>query len=468
MNSINALKMTAVLMVGVGIGAGIAFTPNNFLSRGSEVQVMEPVMEPEQEIKPLFYRSPMNPNITSPVPAKGPMGMDYLPVYADKSKAKESAATVTIDPVVMQNMGVRTALAKRMPMSRTIRALGKIGFNEEGMVRIHPRVDGWVENMWANKEGQIVKKNDLLLSIYSPQILATQQEYILALNNLEALKESPVSGIKKTATELVNISRQRLVLLDVSDDQIREIERTKNTREYIKLHAKHEGTIIRIGSRAGQFVTPKTELYMMANLNTVWVNADIFEFELPWLKLGDEVEMTTASVPGRLFKGIVNYIYPYGEPNTRTVKVRLVFDNAEGLLRPEMFARVNIQAQMTKSNLVIPVAAVLRSGDTPQVFVALGGGAFEPRAVTLGLESNGNVAILEGVKAGEEVVVSAQFLLDSESKLNEATLKMMKSSDQQTGRVSLEPHDNKPAENVVNDLKGVGENVGVRTGVQHD
>ena len=372
----------------------------------------------------LFYRSPMNPSVTSPVPAKDSMGMDYVPVYAD-NEASKVVGTVKIDPVVVQNIGVRTAIAKQTPISRTIRAVGRVDFDEERMSRLHPKVEGWVEEMRVDKTGQAVAKDDILLSIYSPKLVSTQQEYLLSLNNLSTLSKSPFDEIRTGAEELVKSSRERLQLLDVPEHQIQELERTRSIQKKLHIHSPVNGTVIRIGSRQGQFVTPKTELYMMVDLNQVWVYADIYEYELPWVKLGDEVEMTLVSVPGKIFKGFVSYIYPYAESKTRTTKVRFIFDNSELLLRPDMFAKVIIHSDPLEDAVVIPAEAIIRSGDRTQVFVVRGSGKFEPRIVTLGIESDGQVAVLAGVDAGEEVVTSAQFLVDSESKLREATAKMM-------------------------------------------
>lgn len=374
--------------------------------------------------KILFYRSAMNPSVTSPVPSKDSMGMDYVPVYAD-NEASEVVGTVKIDPVVVQNIGVRTAIAKQTSISRTIRAVGRVDFNEERMSRLHPKVEGWIKELRVDKTGQSVTKNDVLLSIYSPKLVSTQQEYLLALNNLSTLGNSRFDEIRKGAEELVKSSRERLQFLDVSEHQIRELERTRSIQKNLHIHSLVDGTVIRIGAREGQFVTPKTELYMMVDLSQVWIYADVYEYELPWVKLGDEVEMTLASVPGKTFKGSVSYIYPYAQSKTRTTKVRLVFDNSELLLRPDMFAEIKIQADTLEDVVVIPAEAVIRSGDSTQVFLVRAPGKFEPRIVTLGIESGGKIAILAGVEAGDEVVTSAQFLVDSESKLREATAKMM-------------------------------------------
>jgi len=380
--------------------------------------------QPSSAKEILFYRSPMNPSVTSPVPAKDSMGMDYVPVYAD-NEASKVVGTVKIDPVVVQNIGVRTAIAKQTSISRTIRAVGRVDFDEERMARLHPKVEGWIEEIRVDKTGQGVAKDDILLSIYSPKLVSTQQEYLLALNNLSALSKSQFDEIRQGAEDLVKSSRERLELLDVPEHQIQELEKTRKVKKSLHIHSPVAGTVIRIGSRQGQFVTPKTELYMMVDLSQVWVYADVYDYELPWVKMGDEVEMTLASVPDKTFKGSLAYIYPYAESKTRTTKVRLIFDNRDLLLRPDMFAEVSIQSDTLDNAIVVPAESIIRSGGRTQVFVVRDPGKFEPRTVKLGIESNGQVALLEGVAVGEEVVTSAQFLVDSESKLREATAKMM-------------------------------------------
>jgi len=390
-----------------------------------------PVFEEEkpQQGKILFYRNPMNPEITSPVPAKDSMGMDYLPVYAEDSAATgEPAGSVKIDAVTVQNMGVRTAVAKKTMLSHVVRAVGRVDYDEERIVRLHPKTEGWIETLRVDKTGERVKKDEDLLSIYSPQLVATQQEYILALNNLKVLEKSPIEDIRRGAEELVNSSRERLKLLDVPAHQLHDLTHNHNIKKSLHIHTPTDGIVMQIGAREGQYVTPETELYMIADLSKVWVYADIYEYELPWVKVGDPVEMQLAGIPGRTFNGHLAFIYPYAEAKTRTIKVRLVFDNAELLLKPELFAEVTIYAGKQANAVVIPSEAVIRSGAKTQVFVVRGAGKFEPRLITTGLASNGDIAVLDGLKEGEEVVTSAQFLIDSESKLHEATAKMMEPS----------------------------------------
>ena len=376
--------------------------------------------------KPLFYRNPMNPDVTSPVPAKDSMGMDYIAVYAeDSAHQKEVTGTVTIDTDTVQTIGVRSAIARTETLSHIIRTVGRVAYDEEKLVRLHPKTEGWIEKMRVDKTGEWVKKNDDLLSIYSPQLVASQQEYILALNNLKALENSPFKDIRTGAEELLKSSLQRLKLLDVPAHQLHELTHSQKARKSLHIHTPADGIVMNIGAREGQYVTPATEIYMIADLTKVWVYAAIYEYELPWVEEGDSVEMHLAGVPGRVFKGHLAYIYPYAEAKTRTIKVRMVFDNAELLLKPEMFAEVTIHAGKKINSVTIPAEAVIRSGARNQVFIVRSPGKFEPRLVKLGLASEGKVAVLEGVKDGDKVVTSAQFLIDSESKLREATSKML-------------------------------------------
>lgn len=417
-----SILLTAAIMLGVGVGIGYWFLPALPQLSGQAVTTKEGTSSSKEV---LFYRSPMNPSVTSPVPAKDSMGMDYIAVYADNTKSTEKMGTVEIDPVVVQNIGVRTAIAKEESLSRTIRAVGRVDFDEERIARLHPKVEGWIEDVFVDKTGDTVKVGDMLVNIYSPKLVSTQQEYLLALNSFAVLRESPFDDVRKGAKALVRSSRRRLELLDVPEHQIVELEKTRKIKRNLHIHTTVDGTVIRIGSRKGQYVTPKTELYMVVDLSQVWVYAEIYEYELPWIKIGDKVEMTLASVPGKTFIGTLAYIYPYAESKTRTTKVRLVFDNKDLLLRPEMFAEVNIHSDVQRDVVVIPAEAIIRSGNSEQVFIVKGQGKYEPRSVRLGNESHGKVAVLSGLRPGEEVVTSAQFLIDSESKLREATEKMI-------------------------------------------
>lgn len=423
MNKLNILIICVALVLGAAAGYWFA------LEQGHKEDTMSMAMEQQKERKPLFYRNPMNPDVTSAEPAKDSMGMDYIPVYADNdSDSREPAGTVKIDPVTEQNIGVRTAVVKKQILSRIIRTVGRVDYNEEMMARLHPKTEGWIEKLYIDKTGEQVRKDTILLNIYSPQLVTSQQEYLLALDSLQKLKDSPYEDISRGAEEMVRTSRERLELLDVPEHQIRDLEKNRKIKKNLHIHSPFKGIVLKIGAREGQYVTPKTELYMLANLSIVWVYADIYEDELPWVQVGDEVNIQLTGIPGRTFTGRLTYIYPYAEAKTRTVKVRLEFDNKEQLLKPAMYANVTIHAQSQTDAVVIPSEAIVRTGMREQVFVVRAPGKFEPREVKLGVSSRGLVQILEGVEVGEVVVTSSQFLIDSESKLREATAKMLESA----------------------------------------
>ena len=411
------LTIAAILLLVAGVTAGY------WLARSTPVDTST-ASPAEPERVPLYYRHPMNPTVTSPVPAKGSMSMDYIPVYASEAGTDELAGTVSIDPVVQQNIGVRTAKAELASLSHTVRAVGRIGYDETRITKLHPKIEGWIEELFVDTTGEQVEKDTILLSLYSPRLVASQREYVLALKNNETLKNSPVEDIRRGAEELVQSSRTRLELFDVPEHQIRELEASLAPQKTLHIHSPAAGIVTRIGAREGQHVSPATELYVIADLSRVWAYAHIFEYELPWVKVGDEAQMTLAARPGQVFHGQVAYIYPYAESKTRTVKVRIEFDNPSLALKPETFVEITVQASKQESVTVIPSEAVVRSGSEAQVFVVRSPGKFEPRKVELGLQSGGRVIVLKGVVPGEEIVTSAQFLIDSESKLREAAAKM--------------------------------------------
>jgi len=419
MNKQTLIVASSMLILGLGIGYWFA------TQHAQEHSSM--ASKPTQEKKALFYRNPMNPAITSPVAAKDNMGMDYIAVYADDhgNDSAAPAGTVRINATMVQNMGVRTTQAKSKTLSRTIRTVGRVTYDEERVARLHPKYDGWIEKMMIDKTGEPVHKGSMLMSIYSPQLVATQEEYLLALNNAETLKDSPFDDIRKGATSLLKSAHDRLQLLDVPEHQIKALEKTREVTKGLHIHSPFDGIVMNIGARDGQRITPETELYMIADLSRVWVIVDLYEDDLPWVREGDEAAMTVAGIPGRTFRGKVSFIYPYLEAKTRTVKMRLVFDNPELALKPDMFANVTVKAGKQINAIVVPSEAIVRTGEQTQVFVQRDTGKYEPRKVVLGIDSEGEAQIIKGLEAGETVVTSSQFLIDSESKLKEATAKMM-------------------------------------------
>ncbi|MCF6325049.1 MAG: efflux RND transporter periplasmic adaptor subunit [Gammaproteobacteria bacterium] len=418
-NQINLMAMSVALVVGLGGGY--------LLFGGAEPQPGSST--PNQTVaerKPLFYRNAMNPTVTSPIPARDNMGMDYIPIYADDLGDNDApAGTVKIDAATVQNIGVRTAIAEEGPLSRTVRAVGRVDFDETQLAKIYPKIDGWVETLAVDKTGAQVKKGDVLLSIYSPQLVASQEEYLLALKNRRTLAQSPLEDIRRGAESLVKSARLRLELLDMPEHQIEALEQSGEIYRATHIHSPFNGVVIKMGVQAGQYVTRKSQLYQVADLSRVWVYAEVFEFELPWINENDPAQITVEGVPGREFHGHISYIYPYLDRKARTARVRLEFDNRDGALLPEMFANVILKSARSEPAVLVPAQAVVRSGTRKHVFVVREPGKFEPREVVVGVTSEGRSQILEGIKAGEEVVISAQFLIDSESSLREATAKMM-------------------------------------------
>jgi Cu(I)/Ag(I) efflux system membrane fusion protein len=414
-NRNNLLVAGIVIALFVGIGGGYWFANSR----------MPVVSAPSTAVQqtPLFYRNPMNPEVTSPVPAKDQMGMDYIPVFADGDQDAPQG-TVSIDPVTVQNMGVRTAIAELQTLAREIHTVGRVDYDEQRIARLHPKTQGWIEELRIGTTGASIDDDEILLSIYSPQLVSSQQEYLLALKNFETLSNSPFEDVRRGANDLAESSLDRLRLFDVPEHQIDMLKETREVMKLLHIHSPAKGIVINVGAREGQFVTPQSELYMIADLSRVWVFVDVFEEELPWVNVGDEAEMRVTAVPGKIFRGKLTYIYPYAESRTRTIKARLEFDNSDLLLKPDMFADVTIQASPQQNAIVVPSEAVIRSGLREQVFLVRAPGKFEPREVEVGLSGGGLTEIRSGLEAGDEVVVSAQFLIDSESKLREAAAKM--------------------------------------------
>ncbi|HXH71334.1 MAG TPA: efflux RND transporter periplasmic adaptor subunit [Mariprofundaceae bacterium] len=434
------MNRTTWIVTIAALAAGLA--GGYFLAGGKTPQNSSGVTGSNAEKKILFYRNPMNPAITSPVPAKDEMGMDYIPVYAGGSSGNEPAGTVKIDPTTEQDIGVRLSKAVERNLSRTITTVGRITFDESRLVTLHPKVEGWINKLFVDTTGESVQQNTMLLSLYSPQLVATEEEYLLALSNWEQLKSSPYPDIRDGARRLLDSSLDRLRFFDVPEHQIRELQKTHHVMKYLHIHAPAAGVVTRIGVREGAHVTPASELYQIADLSHVWVLADLYEYEIGWVRTGDAATLHIDSLPGHDFRGRITYIYPYLDPQTRTNKVRIEFDNPDGLLKPDMFGDVTIAASSRKPGVYVPREAVLVTGKREHLFVRTAPGRFEPRDVRTGAAADGMVEILSGVKAGEEVVSSGQFLIDSESSIREAAAKMQEpSAGESKGTAASRPQD---------------------------
>jgi RND family efflux transporter MFP subunit len=384
---------------------------------------------PKKERKIKYWVSPMDPGYVRDQPGKAPCGMDLVPVYEDEPGQTQEGA-IAVDPRTLQSMGVRTAKAEVRDLSRTIRAVGRITYDERRLTVVTTKISGWVERLYVKAGGDPVRRGQNLISLYSPELVTTQEEYLLALRHLKSLEKSGLPEYREAARRLVQAARQRLKYWDIPESQIAALERSGAVHKTLTLVSPVSGIVIKRQVTQGMMVQAGMPLLEVADLTTVWVEADVYEYELPWVKVGQQAHITLSYLPGETFHGAVQYIYPYLKEATRTARVRLSVPNPALKLKPEMFAQVEIVSSLKEPTVVVPAEAVLDTGEKQHVFVALGGGRFEPRPVKVGVRGgDGLIQVLSGLQAGEEVVTSAQFLLDSESRFREAIAQMLKAGD---------------------------------------
>lgn len=379
------------------------------------------VGKPEHKI--ILYRSPMGTGETSAVPRKDGMGMDFVPVYADEETASpgeagssvevKGLAGVKIDAQRQQLIGLRTAEVTRGPISGDWRTVGRVAVDETRVRKINVKVDGFVEKLYVDYIGKLVHRGDALFSLYSPDLLSAEQEYLLALRTRQELSASPAGE------DLVASARRRLELWDIPQSEIDSLEQTQTPHRTLTLRSPVSGVVTAKNIVQGSRLTMGETPFEITDLSEVWVLADAHESDLPRVRLGTPVTLKLEAVPDRVFTGKVRFIEPVLEPKTRTVKVRLAFANPRGELRPEMFGEVVFHSR-PHQGLRVPLDSVIDSGDRKVVFVALGDGRFEPREVKAGDMAGDLVEVTQGVLEGESVVDRASFLVDSESQLKAA------------------------------------------------
>jgi Cu(I)/Ag(I) efflux system membrane fusion protein/cobalt-zinc-cadmium efflux system membrane fusion protein len=354
------------------------------------------------------------------------MGMDLVPVYEEQGGEKEPSSTIRIDPVTLQNMGVRTVQVEKKSLAREIRAFGSITYDETRVYTVNTKFNGWIEQIFVNFVGDTLKKGQPLFAIYSPELVTAQEEYLLARKQYLQVRDSDYDDIREGALRLLEASRKRLENWDLTDGQIRHLSKTGQAQNTVTVFSPTSGVVFRKNAFEGHYVKAGEHQYEIADLSTVWVDVDVYESELPWVRKGMPAVMELSYVPGRRFSGEVLYVYPYLDTKTRTAKLRLAFPNPDLELKPGMYANVYLNPTVSEATLVVPQEAVIDSGTRKLVFVALGNGRYQPREVIVGVEGDNNhYQILEGLREGEEVVISAQFMLDSESRLREAIQKML-------------------------------------------
>jgi Cu(I)/Ag(I) efflux system membrane fusion protein len=356
-----------------------------------------------------YYKSTMALGEISQTPRKDSMGMDMVPVY--EGEAADSA-TITIDPVTIQTMGVRLGEVTSGPLRRRIRTVGVVDFDETALTDITTKFKGWIEKLHVDATGREVRKGEPLFDVYAPEVYNAQLEY--------------ASLVRSGNVPLARTTLERLALLDLPADQLQALTRSGEAAKVITMRSPANGVVIEKNAVRGMMFEPGMNLFRLADLSLVWIKAQIFEQDLPFVRLGQEAKATIPSLPGQTFAGRVTFLYPTLDPKTRTAQIRMEFHNPGLRLKPGMFATVEIGSELAAAATLVPESAVLRSGDKTTVFLAREGGKFDPREVSLGARDTfGSYQVLHGLAPGDRVVTSAQFMLDSESQLREAIQKML-------------------------------------------
>lgn len=394
------------------------------------IPVYEDEAEPvKKERKVLFYRHPMNPQVTSPTPQKDEMGMDYVPVYEEEGAEAETPGTVRITPEKIQKIGVKSEEAKIRTLRRIVRTVGRIEPVENKVYNINTKVAGWVEKLYVNRTDLMVHPDEPLLEIYSPDLVATQQEYILAMKNLEKVKNSLYPDIKKGADSLAQAARQRLKYWDISDEQIKKLEEDGAITRTMTIYAPAHGGVTEKMVVQGQKIEAGEPLFRIIDHSVVWVYGEVYEYEIPYIKAGQDALLSPSYSTSDIYRGKIEHIYshlgsiryvPESGTEVRTAKIRFELPNPEHKLKLGMYMNIELAVDAAANAVTVPDSAVIDTGARQVVFVDMGEGRFAPREVKIGASGEGYYHIVSGVRAGEKVVTSANFLIDSESSFRAA------------------------------------------------
>ncbi|MBM4278264.1 MAG: efflux RND transporter periplasmic adaptor subunit [Deltaproteobacteria bacterium] len=326
---------------------------------------------------------------------------------------------VQISPERQQLIGVKIGKVEMRPLEKIIRTVGRVDYDERKVVTVSPKIGGWIEDLYVDFTGRFVRQGEPLLTIYSPELVSTQEEYLIALGARKDLVKSPFAEVAASGNSLAESARRRLKLWDISDDQIKALEESGQAKKTLTLYSPFSGFVLEKMAFKGMSLMPGMALFKLADLSTVWLYADIYEYELPFIRLGQQAAIQLSYLQGETFTGKAIYIYPSLDPNTRTAKVRFEFPNPDGKLKPEMYGNVEIKVHLGQ-RLVVAEGAIIDTGLRQMAIVDKGNGYFEPREVKVGAKVDHYYEILKGLKAGESVVTSANFLIDSESRFKEA------------------------------------------------
>ncbi|CAE6918178.1 Belongs to the membrane fusion protein (MFP) (TC 8.A.1) family [Vibrio sp. B1REV9] len=396
------MKTLQVATIALIVGGALGFGANHFLAGSTHDMSAMGGESATSSNDPLYWVAPMDLNYKRDKPGKSPMGMDLIPVYAeDLSGEQNKPGTVTIDPSVENNLGVKTAKVTLEKLSPRIETVGYIAFDESLLWQTNVRVAGWVEKLYINAVGEKVKKGDVLFTLYSPELVKAQEELLNAYRTGR-------NGLVKGATE-------RLVTLGVDRGQIKSITRSGKASQTIEIKAPADGVIASLNVREGGYLSPAQAAISAGPLDNVWVDAEVFERQAHWMKAGSQATMTLDAIPGNEWQGVVDYVYPILDPKTRTLRVRLKFPNQNGALKPNMFANIALQPVTEDAVLTIPKSSVIRSGGMTRVVLAEGDGKYRSARIEVGREAGEQIEVLQGLKQDDKIVTSSHFMLDSES-----------------------------------------------------
>lgn len=414
-----ALKTVLITtLLAAGVAAGYWWGARHSSGTGAPHQPVTAAPADAGKKKILYYRNPMGLPDTSAVPKKDPMGMDYVPVYED-AEAESPGTQIRISTEKVQKLGVRTEPAALRDLTRTVRAVGTLQIDERRVNTVAPKFEGWIERLHVNTIGQPVARGQPLMEVYSPDLVTAQQEYLIAAKGVEAVKDGSPE-IQASMRQLMAGALERLRNWDISDRELEALQSQGTLRRTVTLRSPVSGVVVEKPALKGMRFMPGEALYQISDLSGLWLLADIFEQDLGLVQPGQAAKITVNAFPGKTFSGKVAFFYPTVAAETRTGKVRIELANPGGLLKPSMFASVELAAGPRRKVLAVPTSAVIDSGVRRIVLVELGEGRFEPREVKTGAQADDHFEILEGVKEGERVVVAANFLIDAESNLKAA------------------------------------------------
>ncbi len=424
------LIVAAALTIGAGLGYGASML-------GDVPETRTPEQSGEKDVS--YWVAPMDPNYRRDEPGKSPMGMDLIPIY-DDGEAGDDPNALKISAAVVNNIGVRTDVALVSDLSREINTVGFVTFDESKTSHVHVRSAGWVEKLYRKAVGEVVEKGEVIFELYSQELVNAQIEFL--------------QSVRLSQQGLAGAARERLKAFGMTERQIATVQKNGEVQQRIEVLAPQNGVIVALEIGEGMHVTPGKTVFSLADLSTLWIKVDVFEGQSDWVNKGQPATMVLPFLPGETWEGTVDYVYPIVDPMSRTVQARLVFPNPDGRLKPNMYGEINIAASSVKDVVSIPREALIRTGKIDRVVLALGDGKYRPAEVIAGMESGDRVEIRQGLSAGEKVVTSGQFLIDSEASINSAFLRMLDAGE-------MENH----AENEMNEMIEMNDEVLVHHGM---